>query len=222
MAAFDIALEPGWKTYWRAPGDSGIPPRISWQGSENIASIRLHWPRPNVYEDGPRTIGYQERLILPVELRPSTDIDSLQASGTIEIGVCLDVCVPMSFDFDLDVPTEGFPDSEISAALAEVPRAVDGRSMDGLRCTVAPLSDGMKITAELTGQIDFSPVAAVFEHHNREIWVSAATLDQTNALTITADMVPPDAAPFALDRSEIVLTLLGENGALEIHGCRAG
>ena len=46
MAALKIQLQPGWKTYWRAPGDGGIPPQFDWSGSKNIKGVQFHWPRP--------------------------------------------------------------------------------------------------------------------------------------------------------------------------------
>ncbi len=71
MAAFEITLEEGWKTYWRSPGDAGIPPRFDWENSHNLDGVALHWPRPAVFESfGTQTIGYSEKLILPVELTP--------------------------------------------------------------------------------------------------------------------------------------------------------
>ncbi|MCX8508161.1 MAG: protein-disulfide reductase DsbD family protein, partial [Rhodobacteraceae bacterium] len=36
MAALRLTMAPGWKTYWRAPGDAGIPPRFDWTGSANL------------------------------------------------------------------------------------------------------------------------------------------------------------------------------------------
>jgi DsbC/DsbD-like thiol-disulfide interchange protein len=73
MAAVELQLAPGWKTYWRSPGDAGIPPSFDWSGSENVKSVRLHWPAPEVFEaNGMQTIGYHERLVLPVEITPRT------------------------------------------------------------------------------------------------------------------------------------------------------
>ena len=49
MAGLSLTLSPGWKTYWRSPGEAGIPPLFDWSGSDNIASVRLHWPSPSVF-----------------------------------------------------------------------------------------------------------------------------------------------------------------------------
>lgn len=73
IGALHLRLEDGWKTYWRAPGDAGIPPQFSWQGSSNIADLSITWPTPEVFEtSGYRTIGYHDELVLPVEITPKT------------------------------------------------------------------------------------------------------------------------------------------------------
>src|SRR6056297_1113481 len=58
MAALRLTLAPGWKTYWRAPGDAGIPPAFDWSGSRNLKGVAFHWPAPDVFQSyGIRTIG---------------------------------------------------------------------------------------------------------------------------------------------------------------------
>ena len=71
MAALELALAPGWKTYWRAPGDAGIPPSFDFSASTNLKSVRFHWPRPAVFDlNGMQTIGYHDHLVLPIEVTP--------------------------------------------------------------------------------------------------------------------------------------------------------
>ncbi|MFC7705705.1 protein-disulfide reductase DsbD domain-containing protein [Plastorhodobacter daqingensis] len=72
MTALHIELAPGWKTYWRAPGEAGIPPEFGWAGSVNLQDVRLHWPRPIVFDqNGMRSIGYDGTLVLPIEVIPT-------------------------------------------------------------------------------------------------------------------------------------------------------
>jgi len=66
-AGIEIKLAPGWKTYWRAPGDGGIPTHVSWEGSSNLQGAEIHWPRPGVFRaGGMRSVGYDENVVLPV------------------------------------------------------------------------------------------------------------------------------------------------------------
>ena len=58
MAALRIKLDEGWKTYWRAPGEAGIPPSIDWSGSVNLGDVGFHWPVPEVIvSNGVTTLG---------------------------------------------------------------------------------------------------------------------------------------------------------------------
>jgi DsbC/DsbD-like thiol-disulfide interchange protein len=72
MAALRFEMAEGWKTYWRAPGEAGIPPRFDWRGSRNLGAVEILWPTPQqTTTNGMRTIGYEHDLILPVRLTPA-------------------------------------------------------------------------------------------------------------------------------------------------------
>src|SRR5262245_20935285 len=67
----EIRLDPGWKTYWRYPGDSGVPPRFVFTRSENIQSVTVKWPAPNRFtDDSGQSIGYHDRVIFPLAIVP--------------------------------------------------------------------------------------------------------------------------------------------------------
>ena len=71
LGALRLDLKDGWKTYWRAPGDAGIPPQFDWSGSANIEDISITWPAPHVFDqNGLRSIGYEDQLVLPIEITP--------------------------------------------------------------------------------------------------------------------------------------------------------
>ena len=62
LAGLRLSMEPGWKTYWRSPGEAGIPPRFDWSASANVDSVEVLWPRPQVFTSfGLRTIGYSNQ-----------------------------------------------------------------------------------------------------------------------------------------------------------------
>jgi DsbC/DsbD-like thiol-disulfide interchange protein len=95
MAAIKLTLAPGWKTYWRSPGDTGIPPQFDWSRSRNLGGVGITWPAPHVYrEGGVVTIGYKDQLILPVTLAPRRAGAPLKLNTTLDIGVCRDICIP--------------------------------------------------------------------------------------------------------------------------------
>ena len=89
MAALHIVLEPGWKTYWRAPGDFGIPPQFDWAGSHNIDAVSPKWPTPDVFfEQGMRSVGYRREVVIPLHLVAKEISADIEVSGEVHIGIC--------------------------------------------------------------------------------------------------------------------------------------
>src|SRR5208282_6171329 len=72
-AGIEIRLDPGWKTYWREPGDSGVPPTFDFSGSENVKAVTVLWPAPGRFPDGAggNSIGYLDHVILPLRVAPA-------------------------------------------------------------------------------------------------------------------------------------------------------
>ncbi len=139
MAALRISLAEGWHTYWRAPGDAGIPPRFDWGASQNIAGLKVVWPTPEVYaQNGMRYVGYEGDVVLPIEIIPAAN-GAIHLDGTIEFGVCDDICIPMSAHVRMDLndtqTTDRDPD--IAASLANIPQQVTGAV-----CEATPITDG--------------------------------------------------------------------------------
>lgn len=225
MAAIRIRLEPGWKTYWRAPGDGGIPPQFDWSGSRNISAARLIWPRPDVIEqNGVRTIGYSNEVVLPVELTPRSAGKGMALKGKVDLGVCKDICMPMTMSFSAELPAdEHAPAGAIVAALADRPIAASQAGVSAVRCDVQPISDGVRLTAAITLPKISKDEVVVIETADQGVWVSqAATRRDGPVLTATSDLVPPSNAPFVLDRSGVRITVLGGARAVDIRGCNGG
>ena len=64
----DVELAEGWKAYWRSPGEVGLPPEISWDGSENLVSAQMLWPAPERFTAfGIENFGYKTRVVLPIQ-----------------------------------------------------------------------------------------------------------------------------------------------------------
>lgn len=215
MTALRLELAPGWKTYWRSPGDSGVPPRFDWTGVTNLDRAQTHWPRPEVIDSaGERTLGYHDALVLPIELAPAAPGRAPAGRVEIELGLCLNVCVPADLTLALPQAADS-PDPRIAAALAEVPVPVEA----ALTCTLTDIADGVRVAASV-GQTPKGDTAAALELGRPEVWVSAPEVTAENGgLTATADFVPPAAKPFPLDPAEVRLTLIGPEGAVEYQGC---
>ena len=224
MAGLSISLAPGWKTYWRAPGDGGIPPMIDLRGSQNIATSQFHWPVPEVFDhNGVHAIGYTGGVVLPLELSPNDD-GPMQLSGSVQIGVCEEVCVPVTFEFDVDMPrTNTMRDASLLAALLDRPQTADEAGIGNATCAVAPNDSGLELTANVTGAYLDDIETMVVETGDTSIWVSEPTTRRLhNQISGTVDMISMTGAPILLDRSSVRITLLGAGTAVDIKGCTAG
>ncbi len=221
MAGLRVRLAPGWKTYWRAPGDAGIPPHFDWAGSANLKGVRLHWPTPVVFlQQGLRSIGYTGEVVLPVELIPRDPGQPVTLAGTAAMGVCQDICVPVQLDISGDAllgTGEGPGAAVIRRALGHRP----ARSAAQASCTLSAIEDGLRLRVSLP-IADLGREAVVVELDRPGTWVSDAVAHREGGLLVAeADLVPPEGAPFALDRSALRFTVLGARGAADLRGCRA-
>ena len=148
LAFLQLELEPGWKTYWRHPGEAGgIPPEFSLQGSSNLETTSVLYPAPvRMSEDLGDTIGYKKSVIFPLRLTPSDATQPINLHVDLKFGICKDICVPSEAKFNLTVPsraTQSLP-SEFLAALNAVPRDAESlRPKDPILQSVnAPKKDG--------------------------------------------------------------------------------
>jgi DsbC/DsbD-like thiol-disulfide interchange protein len=224
MAAFSVTLGPGWKTYWRSPGEAGIPPLFDWSASENLASVRYHWTTPEVFRTaGYLTVGYHDGMMLPVEVTAVDPSQPVVLRATVDMGVCSDICLPATLQVDTVLTAAGVNNPAIKAALRQRPQAAGAAGMGQIRCAVDPTANGLRLTATIDLPAQGRDETVVFESGLADVWASeAVTTRSGNVLTSVADLVAPSGAPFALDRSGVVLTVIGDGQAVEIQGCPAG
>ncbi len=220
-AALRITLNPGWKTYWRAPGDSGIPPTITWDGSRNLSQVDITWPTPEVFsQNGLRSIGYDEELILPVRIMPRRDGQDMRLNAELEIGVCRDICVPQTLKVKAELPTSGTRDARIAAALADRPLTASEAQVGKVTCSVRPTAHGIGISARITMPSAGGKEIAVIETGDPKIWVAEGETHRNgNVIETHTEMMHVEGAPFILDRSALRITVLGSNHAVDIEGC---
>ena len=101
----ELRLKDGWKTYWRSPGDAGLPPVLDWSGSTNFKSAALAYPSPHRFTlFNNQTFGYKEQVVFPVGVVPSEPGRAVDLKAKVEVLVCEKICVPQSFDLALAIP----------------------------------------------------------------------------------------------------------------------
>lgn len=125
LGGIGFEIQPGWKTYWRTPGDSGVPPRIDFSKSDNVESVTILWPAPMKFPDGNGgiSLGYQKQLILPLRILAKNADKPVTLRAAINYAVCEKLCVPVEANVELNFTSESSTeDNNISAALDTVPK----------------------------------------------------------------------------------------------------
>ena len=223
QAALRLTLADGWKTYWRAPGDAGIPPQFFWSGSKNVGKTSISWPTPYVFEqNGLRSVGYKDQLVLPVEITRENSNRPVQLRGAVQLGVCREVCVPAELVFDRRLAGAGTDRGTIAAAMADRPYSRDEAGVTSVSCRLDPIPDGLRVTARIAMPHSGGTEFAIVEPGIAEIWASEAKVARAGGiLTVSSDLVHLQNKPYALDRSALRFTVLGRHHAVDIRGCSA-
>lgn len=96
-AGVEIGMAPGWKTYWRVPGDAGVPPHFDWQASTNLDKVEVDWPAPKRYHDeAGESIGYKDQVVFPMKVTPKDPSKPVELVLDLFYAVCNDICIPGS------------------------------------------------------------------------------------------------------------------------------
>jgi DsbC/DsbD-like thiol-disulfide interchange protein len=125
-AGVEIKLDPGWKTYWRQPGDSGVPPTFDFSSSLNVNSVKVLWPAPERFPDGAggNSIGYVGRIVLPLRISPKDATKPSTVHLKLDYAICGNLCVPAEAILELALNGDGAEETTIEKADLRVPRAV--------------------------------------------------------------------------------------------------
>jgi len=130
-AGLQIELERGWKTYWRSPGASGLPPMLDFQGSQNLASTRVDYPVPTTFGDKTNlTAGYTGSVTFPITVEPLFANRPVALKLTGLVGICADVCIPVQFELSLLEDGKGLSKRDVAAALLQAQSRLVGKSSD--------------------------------------------------------------------------------------------
>jgi DsbC/DsbD-like thiol-disulfide interchange protein len=122
-AGLEIRLAPGWKTYWRYPGDSGVPPHFDFGKSENVKSVAVQWPAPQRLADSEGiTIGYKSDVVFPLKVAPQDPTRPVLLRLKLDYAICEKLCVPAQGQAELAIGAGGAPAPAIAAAEKTVPQ----------------------------------------------------------------------------------------------------
>ncbi len=221
LGGIAFQLQPGWHTYWRNPGDSGVPPRIDFSKSDNIEAVTILWPAPIKFEDGSggTSLGYQKQVVLPLRIVAKNADKPVTLRADINYAVCEKLCIPVEASAELAFTSvASTEDGALSAALDTVPKpatigdpnplTIRDVKRDGkngvLVDVVAPAAAEVNLFAEGPTPDWALPVPKLLEHSPPGVKRFAFDLDG----------LPPGASA---DGAALKLTLVGGERAYEFN-----
>jgi DsbC/DsbD-like thiol-disulfide interchange protein len=125
LGGISIELQAGWHTYWRTPGDSGVPPRFDFSKSENVEAVTVMWPAPMKFDDGAggTSLGYTRQIVLPLRIVAKNSDKPPILRAEISYAVCERLCIPVEASIELPFASvASTEDAALSAALDTVPK----------------------------------------------------------------------------------------------------
>jgi DsbC/DsbD-like thiol-disulfide interchange protein len=125
LGGIAFQMQPGWKTYWRMPGDSGVPPRFDFSKSDNVEAVTVLWPAPMKFDDGAggQSIGYKQQVVLPLRIVAKAADKPVTLRAAINYAVCDKLCIPVEANSELTFASvASTEDGTLSAALDTVPK----------------------------------------------------------------------------------------------------
>jgi DsbC/DsbD-like thiol-disulfide interchange protein len=222
LGGIAIQLEAGWKTYWRTPGDSGVPPRFDFSKSENIEAVTVLWPAPMKFDDGAggHSLGYHDQVVLPLRIVAKNADKPVTLRAAVNYAVCDKLCVPVEADVELAFTSvASTEDSALFAALDTVPkpanvgdpnpltiRDVKREGKSAVLVDVVAPSEGGNVSLFVEGPTpDWAlPVPKLLEHSPPGV----------TRFTFELDGLPPDTNP---EGAALKLTLTGRDRSYEFN-----
>jgi DsbC/DsbD-like thiol-disulfide interchange protein len=222
LGGIAFQLQPGWKTYWRSPGDSGVPPRFDFSKSENIEAVTVLWPAPVKFDDGAggSSMGYHDQVVLPLRIVAKNTDKPVTLRAAVNYAICDKLCVPVEADVELAFNSvASTEDSALSAALDTVPkpanvgdpnpltiRDVKREGKSAVLVDVVAPSEAANISLFVEGPTpDWAlPVPKLLEHSPSGV----------KRFTFELDGLPPDTNP---EGAALKLTLVGGERSYEFN-----
>ncbi len=120
-------LLPGWKIYWRTPGDAGYAPKVDWKGSKNFGQATLFWPAPKRFVlAGLQNHGYSGEVVLPVDVSLPTPHKAVSLKAEVDYLACSQICVPMQAALALTLPAGPAQPTELAHLISRFDALVPG------------------------------------------------------------------------------------------------
>jgi DsbC/DsbD-like thiol-disulfide interchange protein len=216
LGGIELRLDPGWHTYWRDPGDSGVPPRFDFSKSDNVASVSVLFPAPKAFDDGAggQSLGYTDRVVLPLRIVAKSPGKPLTLRATVNYAVCDKICVPVEASAELAFTAGGATDGTLQAALDAVPKPAGVGDANPLTIS-AVRRDGKNVIVDVTAP-DTAEVSLLAEGPTAD-WAlpvprQTSTGPGVRHFIFALEGLPPGVSA---DGATLKLTLVGPDQARE-------
>ena len=214
-----IRLKPGWKTYWRSPGEGGYPPRLDWSGSENLAGAELQWPAPTRFAIlGVDSVGYQDEVVLPLAVRPQTPGEPVRLRLALDYLTCEAICIPQSAELALTVPAGPAEPTAFAHLIDRFRGRVPGPPAPGLAAERAELTEGARGPALRLAVATDRPLAKpdVFVESDAGLVFGPPTMRAAaDGRSVSLDLPVAGDGPESLVGRAVTLTLVDGGRAVE-------
>ena len=216
-------MSPGWKTYWRHPGETGFSPEFDWTGSLNLSAVKVLWPHPEIFNDnGMLSFGYEDYVILPIEFTPYNAAKLIKARLNLRLGICEKLCVPVSRSLTTKLrASKTVLDSEIVEYMNRLPKVVSGHELKNMKCEFKVDEQNLIFRSDIEFyNRDIGFKAAIVELPESNIWFALPNIERaSNSLRIISKAEQSDDGAFVLNRDGIIVTLISKNESVYIQGC---
>jgi DsbC/DsbD-like thiol-disulfide interchange protein len=220
LGGIAFQLQDGWKTYWRTPGDSGVPPRFDFSRSDNVDAVTVMWPAPRQFDDGAggTSLGYKHQVVLPLRIVAKNPDKPLVLRADINYAVCEKLCVPVEAKAELAFASvASTEDAALSEALNAVPKPAN--IGDPTPFTIRDVKrDGNNVLVDVTAP----------ETKDLSLFVEGPTPDWALPVPKLVEHAPPGVKRFSFeldglppgakaDGAALKLTLVGGDKSYEFN-----
>jgi DsbC/DsbD-like thiol-disulfide interchange protein len=216
-----IQIDPGWKTYWRTPGDSGVPPRFDFSKSDNIEAVTVLWPAPMKFDDGAGgfSLGYHDQVVLPLRIVPKSNDKPVTLRAIINYAVCEKICIPVDANTELTFASvASTEDSALFSALDTVPKPASIGDPNPLTIRDVKREGKSTVLVDVISPAD-KPVNLFVEGPTPEWGLPVPKLldhgpPGVKRFTFELDGIPPGTSA---DGAALKLTLVGSDRSYEFN-----
>ena len=222
LGGIAFQLQPGWKTYWRTPGDSGVPPRFDFSKSENVEAVTVMWPAPLKFDDGAggHSIGYRDQVVLPLRIVAKAADKPVTLRAEINYAVCEKLCIPVEASAELGFNSvASTEDANLRAALDTVPKPANIGDPNPLTIRDVRRDGPKNVVVDVVAPADARKV---------NLFVEGPTPDWSLPIPAPVEPSPPGVKRFAFeldglppgaspDGAALKLTLVGGDKAYEFN-----